>query len=69
MWYKCSYLWSLSNTYTTGEGPANGSAAVTVRRTTETELLLFLTPRVIRTDAGADSLSAPLLERAKREQS
>ncbi len=41
----------------------------TSRRTTETELLLFLTPRVIRTDAEADSLSAPLLNRAKREQS
>ncbi len=31
------------------------------RRTTETELYLFLTPRVIRTDADADSLAAPRL--------
>ncbi|MGH7674211.1 MAG: hypothetical protein ACREMV_02975 [Gemmatimonadales bacterium] len=31
------------------------------RRTTETELFLFLTPRVIRTDTDADSLAAPRL--------
>jgi len=35
------------------------------RRTTETELFLFLTPHVIRTDQEADSVSAPYLERAK----
>jgi general secretion pathway protein D len=35
------------------------------RETTETELFLFLTPRVIRTDAEADSLTTPLLNRAK----
>jgi general secretion pathway protein D len=37
----------------------------TSRETTETELFLFLTPRVIRTDAEADSLTTPLLNRAK----
>jgi general secretion pathway protein D len=36
------------------------------RRTTETELFLFLTPHVIRTDQEADSVSAPYLERAKK---
>lgn len=36
------------------------------RRTTETELFLFLTPHVIRTDQDADSVSAPYLERAKK---
>lgn len=33
-------------------------------RTSETELLLFVTPRIIRDDRSADSLSAPLLQRA-----
>ncbi|HEX5387134.1 MAG TPA: secretin N-terminal domain-containing protein [Gemmatimonadales bacterium] len=33
----------------------------TTRRTTTTELYLFLTPRIIRTDADADSLTAPRL--------
>ncbi|HEV7706193.1 MAG TPA: secretin N-terminal domain-containing protein [Gemmatimonadaceae bacterium] len=37
----------------------------TSRQTSETELFLFLTPRVIRTDADADSLTKPLLNRAK----
>jgi general secretion pathway protein D len=36
------------------------------RRTTETELFLFLTPHVIRTDQEADRVSAPYLERAKK---
>lgn len=36
------------------------------RQTTETELFLFLTPRVIRTDQDADSLSLPLLKRAEK---
>jgi len=38
------------------------------RQTTETELFLFITPRVIRTDQEADSLTVPLLERAGREK-
>src|SRR6266702_3878859 len=33
------------------------------RRTNETELYLFLTPRILRTDADADSLPAPRLQR------
>jgi general secretion pathway protein D len=33
------------------------------RRRTETELYLFLTPRIIRTDAEADSVTAPRLPR------
>jgi general secretion pathway protein D len=37
----------------------------TSRQTSETELFLFLTPRVIRTDEDADSLTTPLLKRAK----
>lgn len=36
------------------------------RRTTETELFLFLTPRIIRTDAEASSVTEPLKERARR---
>lgn len=35
------------------------------RQTTETELFLFITPRVIRTDAEADSVTAPLQKRAE----
>lgn len=35
----------------------------TQHQTTETEFFLFITPRVIRTDADADSLSAPLRKR------
>jgi general secretion pathway protein D len=35
------------------------------RSTSETELFLFITPRVIRSDEEADSLTAPLLNRAK----
>jgi general secretion pathway protein D len=31
------------------------------RRATETELYLFLTPRILRTDADADSVTAPRL--------
>lgn len=38
------------------------------RRTTETELFVFLTPRVIRTDDDAMRLSAPYEERAKSRQ-
>lgn len=37
----------------------------TSRATSETELFLFLTPRVIRTDEDADSLTTPMLNRAK----
>jgi len=33
------------------------------RRTNETELYLFLTPRILRTDADADSVTAPRLQR------
>jgi len=29
------------------------------RQTTETELYLFLTPRILKTDADADSVTAP----------
>jgi general secretion pathway protein D len=36
------------------------------RETTETELFLFITPRVIRTDQEADSVTAPLLEHANK---
>ncbi len=35
-------------------------------QTTETELFLFLTPRVIRSDAEADSVTQPLRERAEK---
>ena len=35
------------------------------RTSAQTELYLFLTPHVIRTDEGSDSLSAPLLDSAK----
>ncbi|MBX3175257.1 MAG: hypothetical protein KF709_12650 [Gemmatimonadaceae bacterium] len=38
------------------------------RRTTETELFVFLTPRVIRTDDDAMRLSAPYEERASSRQ-
>ena len=31
------------------------------RQTSETELYLFLTPRILRTDADADSVTAPRL--------
>ena len=34
------------------------------RRTNQTELYLFLTPRILRTDADADSVTAPRLERS-----
>ena len=37
-------------------------------RTNETELLLFLTPRVIRTDAEVDKLTVPLHDRVKKEK-
>jgi len=37
------------------------------RRTTETELFIFITPRVIRTDEDASRLSRPLEERAGRD--
>jgi general secretion pathway protein D len=36
------------------------------RRTTETELFLFLTPRIVRTDADADRLTQPLKEKAEK---
>jgi len=36
------------------------------RHFTETELLVFLTPHVINSDEDADSLTAPLYERARR---
>jgi len=35
------------------------------RRRSETELYLFLTPRIIRTDAEADSVTAPRLQRGE----
>jgi general secretion pathway protein D len=38
------------------------------RETTETELFLFITPRVIRTDQDADSLTTPLLKRAEKDR-
>jgi general secretion pathway protein D len=40
-----------------------GSAS---RRTNETELYLFLTPRILRTDADADSVTGPRLRRETR---
>lgn len=43
-----------------------GSAS---RRSTATELYLFLTPRIIRTDADADSLTTPLLPPDKHKES
>jgi general secretion pathway protein D len=38
------------------------------RKTTETELFLFLTPRIIKSDADVDSLTNPLQQRARRIQ-
>ncbi|MFN2399092.1 MAG: type II secretion system protein GspD [Gemmatimonadaceae bacterium] len=38
----------------------------TSRRATETELFLFITPRVIRTDQDADSITEPLKKRAEK---
>ncbi len=38
------------------------------RRTTETELFLFLTPRVLRDDAEADAVTEPLRERMNRQR-
>jgi general secretion pathway protein D len=38
------------------------------RRTSETELYLFLTPHIIRTDEDADSLTAPMRERARKSE-
>ncbi|HEX2780175.1 MAG TPA: secretin N-terminal domain-containing protein [Gemmatimonadaceae bacterium] len=46
-------------------GAAFGRAS---RRTTETELYLFITPQVIRDDAEAEELSKPLKERSQRQQ-
>lgn len=40
----------------------------TSRQTSETELFVFLTPHVIRTDAEADSLTKPMLDRAGAEK-
>jgi general secretion pathway protein D len=39
-----------------------GLFGTTTRRSSATELYLFLTPRIIRSDADADSLTAPRLE-------
>ncbi|MGI9140396.1 MAG: type II secretion system protein GspD [Gemmatimonadaceae bacterium] len=36
----------------------------TSRRTTETELFLFITPQVLKTDEDADTITQPLRERA-----
>jgi general secretion pathway protein D len=36
------------------------------RRTTESELLLFITPRIIRDDADVDSLTDPLSQKAEK---
>jgi general secretion pathway protein D len=36
------------------------------RQTTETELYLFLRPRIIRNDDDADALTDPLRRRARR---
>ncbi|MGH7719652.1 MAG: type II secretion system protein GspD [Gemmatimonadaceae bacterium] len=36
------------------------------RRTTETELFLFITPRVVRTDEEADAVTSPLRKRAEK---
>jgi general secretion pathway protein D len=38
----------------------------TSRTTTDTELFIFLTPRIISDDAQADSLTAPLRDRMKK---
>jgi general secretion pathway protein D len=38
------------------------------RRTTETELFLFMTPRIIRTDDDVDAITDPLRERAKKAE-
>jgi general secretion pathway protein D len=38
------------------------------RNTTETELFLFLTPRIVRSDAEADAISKPFQERAKKAE-
>ena len=43
-----------------------GLFGVEQRRTTETELFLFITPLVLRDDAAADSAAANALERAER---
>lgn len=37
------------------------------RRSIETELFLFITPRTISSDAAADSLTGPLLDRVKKK--
>jgi general secretion pathway protein D len=39
----------------------------TERRSSSTELYLFLTPRIIRTDADADSVTAPRLRRERQK--
>lgn len=38
------------------------------RETLESELFLFLTPRIIRTDEEADAVTAPMREKAKRAE-
>jgi general secretion pathway protein D len=40
----------------------------TNRQTSETELFVFLTPHVIRSDAQADSLTKPMLDRASEDK-
>lgn len=40
----------------------------TQRQTAETEFYLFITPRIIRSDAEADAVTAPLQERARPEE-
>jgi len=37
------------------------------RKTTRTELYLFLTPRILKTDADADSVTAPRLPRTGQQ--
>jgi general secretion pathway protein D len=43
-----------------------GIFGTTSNRRTETELYLFLTPRIIRSDADVDSLTAPRLQEMKQ---
>jgi general secretion pathway protein D len=40
----------------------------TSRESTDTELYLFITPHVIRTDQEADSLTQPLVKRAEKNK-
>ena len=45
---------------------APGNRVEAGRRTTETELFLFITPMVLRDDAAVDTAAAAALERAER---